>query len=189
MNSILDFPEAERQKAEALLWARIEKTDRCWIWKGKTTEQGYGLLSVHSVNLRAHRVTYELEHGRIPQGHEIDHLCRNHGCVNPAHLDAVVHRTNVLRGQGTAAIHARQLLCKNGHPLSGPNVYVNKGKRYCRTCVANWHSSKWREKRNSARREPSGSQLQSRASGDSLPPFSHGLLPNTYIYLTPRSCP
>lgn len=77
--------------------------DQCWIWLG-SKRKGYGRFD----GLQASRVAYELNIGPIPDGLEIDHLCNNRCCVNPAHLEAVTHQENVRR------IFLRQPLCKNG---------------------------------------------------------------------------
>jgi hypothetical protein len=64
----------------------------CWVWLPPLRKDGYAILSVNSWPTPAHRVAYELLVGPIPQGLEIDHLCRNHACVNPDHLEAVTQR-------------------------------------------------------------------------------------------------
>lgn len=90
----------------------------------------------------AHRLVWELLVGPIPQGKQIDHLCRNHACVNPEHLDIVTQRTNLLRGFGAAGLNARKTECKNGHPFTPENTYLypaGRGRgtwRNCRTCMA-----------------------------------------------------
>lgn len=85
--------------------------------------------------LLAHRVAYEFWVGPIPAEAVIDHLCRNRGCVNPDHLEAVTEQTNIRRGVGPSARHAVQSHCLNGHPFSEENTYVDpKGRRECRTC-------------------------------------------------------
>lgn len=82
-------------------------------------------------------MSHELHKGPIPEGLVIDHLCRNRGCVNPDHLEAVTQRENILRGEGLAAANARKTHCPKGHPYSGENLYVvpSSGRRQCRICA------------------------------------------------------
>lgn len=70
----------------------------CWIWTGLRNEWGYGTAGSRGL---AHRVMYEQANGPIPEGLELDHLCRERACVNPLHLEAVTHTQNVLRGTAT----------------------------------------------------------------------------------------
>jgi len=78
---------------------------------------------------------YEHHVGPIPAGFHIDHLCRNRACANPAHLEAVPPRVNILRGVGMSAIHARQTECVNGHPFDISNtLFLPDGERCCRAC-------------------------------------------------------
>lgn len=117
-------------------WIRIEKKPNgCWEWKGGKTPRGYGCFW-NKKTLVAHRFSYELLKGKIPKNHELDHLCRNHSCVNPEHLEPVLHQQNVLRGIGLAAINARKTHCIRGHELKGDNLYINPntGKRRCQAC-------------------------------------------------------
>lgn len=86
-----------------------------------------------------HRFAYTLFVGPIPPGHTIDHVkargCRFNDCSNPAHLEAVTMRTNVLRGDGLTAQNARKDQCSNGHPFDAANTYVApNGQRQCRAC-------------------------------------------------------
>jgi IS5 family transposase len=118
---------------------KILLDDECWEWTGGKT-LGYGTFWVaKGTRVKAHRFAYEWLVGPVPEGLSLDHLCRNRGCVNPAHLEPVTHRENVLRGEGRSAVNARKTHCKNGHPYSGDNVLiVSRGDgstfRKCRQC-------------------------------------------------------
>lgn len=107
----------------------------CWEWKRSRNSRGYGLISDRGVVLLAHRVSYELHVGPIPEGMTIDHLCRVKACVNPAHMEVVSREENSRRGSpGTGQTH-----CKRGHELAGANVMVKPRRngrtiRNCRAC-------------------------------------------------------
>ena len=87
----------------------------------------------------AHRVSYELFRGPIPDGLQIDHLCRIRHCVNPDHLEAVTQRENILRGTSPSAKAAARDACINGHPYTPENTKLFRGDRQCRTCQLTWH--------------------------------------------------
>ena len=134
--SIADEEGQKRKRArdEARFWAKVEKTDTCWIWIASIDANGYGQFSLDGMNVRAHRVAYELEVGPIPDGLHLDHLCRVRNCVRPAHLEPVTQQENIARGFGASAINSRKNKCNNGHPLRGDNLVVRRGWRECRTC-------------------------------------------------------
>lgn len=117
-------------------WAKVEKTETCWLWTGAKNTMGYGGISVKGTMIPAHRYSYELLREAIPEGLHIDHLCRNPSCVNPDHLEPVTCKENVLRGIGACANNARKTHCINGHPLSGDNMRLKtSGKgRVCKQC-------------------------------------------------------
>ena len=85
----------------ARFWAKVDKTETCWLWTGGQSA-GYGRFGFKGrPNLGAHRFAYELLVGPIPPGLDLDHLCRVRNCVNPDHLEPVTRRENLLlRGGG-----------------------------------------------------------------------------------------
>lgn len=134
---------------EKRFWPKVDKcgptpADRpelgpCWTWTGSLTERGYGRVSVGSGVRFAHTIAYEFIVGAVPAGLELDHLCRQHACCNPAHLEAVTHAENVRRGMCPTSILHRANTCKRGHELTPGNVYVQtradgRRSRACRTC-------------------------------------------------------
>jgi hypothetical protein len=107
----------------------------CWEWLGSKDGKGYGQMQNNGRTYLAHRVVYEIECGPIQDEMELDHLCRNPGCVNPAHLEPTTHAENVRRGVSPPAINARKTYCKRGHPFDDENTFIAKsGKRRCRAC-------------------------------------------------------
>ena len=82
----------------ARFWAKVEKTATCWLWMGAKETRGYGYFRPHSHDpFKAHRIAYETLVQPVPEGLELDHLCRVRSCVNPAHLEVVTHAENVRR--------------------------------------------------------------------------------------------
>lgn len=116
--------------------AAIQYTDGCWVWRLRLTDAGYARTSIDGQQVYVHRWTYERIYGPIPDGLEIDHLCRNRACVRPSHLEAVTHRVNTLRGETIPAARAAQTSCVQGHPYDEANTYVwpKDGTRRCRAC-------------------------------------------------------
>lgn len=117
-------------------WARTRRTATgCWEWAGRR-RSGYGRVYHNGRTVQAHRLAYTLANGPIPSGLTIDHLCRNRACVNPAHLEAVTMRVNILRGMSPPAKNARKTRCVRGHLLAGSNlVEYALPRRRCRACM------------------------------------------------------
>ncbi|UYL87860.1 HNH endonuclease [Gordonia phage Malisha] len=139
--SVRDLSPAER----FALKHRVD--DRgCWIWQA-ATQQGYGVFWLNGKQHKAHRVSYEMHRGPIPNDLQLDHLCRVRACVNPDHLDPVTPRVNTLRSFGVTALRARQTHCIHGHEFTAENTYVYAGrKRGCLTCRRK-RSRDWHERR------------------------------------------
>lgn len=124
----------------------------CWEWTGATA-RGYGQIWSAGQRVYAHRLAYELLVGPIPEGLELDHLCRNRPCVNPRHLEPVTHRVNTLRGVSPSAKAATQTHCVHGHPFDEANTYrLSDGARRCRRC----HARHRRQTRTRARERELG---------------------------------
>jgi len=104
----------------------------CVMWQGQLDVDGYGRLR----GAMAHRVEYENKVGPIPDGMELDHLCKERACVNTDHLEPVTRLENIRRSDAPSQINRRKTHCNNGHPLSGENLYIWKGDgfRRCKAC-------------------------------------------------------
>ena len=103
----------------------------CWLWDGALSGAGYGQIGAEggSPILLAHRVAWELYRGPIPEGTELDHLCRVRGCVNPWHVEPVTHLMNMQRGARASQQH-----CKRGHEFTETNTYRQPSRPQWRAC-------------------------------------------------------
>ncbi|CAL9647293.1 HNH endonuclease signature motif containing protein [Streptomyces sp. enrichment culture] len=141
--------EAVNQETIARFWTKVNKAGDCWVWTSATDKDGYGRFSVQRRRVAAHRFSYLLAHGEIPDGFLVDHLC--HGwdetcmasgnwclhrrCVNPSHLEAVTPQVNQLRGRGASGMAAKRTHCPQGHPYDEENTHVRGRRRNCRACA------------------------------------------------------
>ena len=120
----------------------------CIDWTGNKNKRGYGKFTLYLTGgipqyFRAHRYAYILVNGPIPEGLEIDHLCKRPSCVNPAHLEAVTPKVNVQRSRTPQLTAARnkarsqaQTHCAHGHEYTPENTlrFPSQTGRRCRTC-------------------------------------------------------
>ena len=123
------------------LWSKVDKTETCWLWTAAKNAYGYGIVRIAKKNRYAHRHIYELLVGPIAVGLDLDHLCRVRNCVNPAHLEPVSRRENLLRGETISKRNADVTHCPQGHEYTPENTYVRRRKnrsgeiRFCRACA------------------------------------------------------
>lgn len=108
----------------------------CWIWDGPIGGRGYGYVWIWGTNKRVHRVAYRLFVGPVPDGLQLDHLCRNRRCLNPNHLEPVTGKENIRRGTGPTSLNARKTCCG---VCGGPYVFKRHKTRgtvrECRACI------------------------------------------------------
>ena len=117
----------------------------CWDWRLRLCKDGYGRFRIYKSQITAHRAAYIMFVSTNIDDLDADHLCRRRHCVNPAHLEAVTRRINILRGTGAGARNAVSTHCVNGHAFTPDNVYLDArtGYRRCRTC----HLTQWKAAR------------------------------------------
>ena len=133
----------------AILVGRAVVNGDCWEWQGSRNDAGYGIFQGRKRaepgrTRLAHRLLWEEEHGPVPDGMVLDHLCRNRACINLAHLEVVTNAENLRRGLNGVL----RIRCAEGHALLGDNLYVDpRGSRVCRTCKnAKWRAA-WRRRK------------------------------------------
>jgi hypothetical protein len=139
------------------LWFVPEPNTGCWLWFRCTLANGYGQLGSSGRRYYAHRLSYELLVGTIPDGLTIDHLCRTRCCVNPSHMEVVTIKVNTNRGFSPPALNSRKTHCINGHEFNESNTAHWKGwdlgKRRCREC----HRERGRKRKRKRNRRASRS--------------------------------
>lgn len=124
-------------------WVSLPNEDGCMLWTGPILQSDYGVFTFNGARNYAHRLSYELMVGPIPDGMEVDHVwawgCKSRTCVAPNHLEPVTPAENKRRGNGVGGVNARKTHCVNGHPFNEENTYIHKhGGRQCRACRREW---------------------------------------------------
>ena len=126
------MPQTRKSLAERF-WPKVEKTDTCWLWTAGKSHDGYGFIGTggrRAPHVYAHRYAYESLVGPIPDGLQLDHLCRVRNCVNPAHLEPVTARVNHSRTPKATKTH-----CVRGHEYAAGNLVIQRGRRTCGRCA------------------------------------------------------
>lgn len=129
-----DHPDDVRMRIERL--SERDPLSGCWVWTGDHSGDGYPRITMSGRRRQAHRISYEAHVGSIPDGMEIDHLCRRTLCVNPAHLEPVTGLVNRLRAPDCpVGVNAIKTHCDNGHLFDESNTAIVGGWRKCRACA------------------------------------------------------
>lgn len=166
-------------------WDKVspETNTGCWLWTAYANKCEYGVFRWNHRSVLAHRVAYESLVCAVPEGLELDHLCRVRCCVNPDHLEPVTHAENVRRGEAVAASIARLRAithCPRGHEYTEENTILWRGNRKCRKCV----NARDRE-RYKRRYVPTGIKMADRTHCPQGHPYNED---NTLRYKGSRIC-
>jgi len=129
---------------------KVEITDTCWLWKGAKSNHGYGIIMANWKLHSAHRYIIEKLQGKIPEGLQVDHLCRVRNCVNPEHLELVTSKENTRRGL-RSALNPNKGWCKKGHELTDENSYIQNRRGYeersCKQCSSDRAKTRYQAKK------------------------------------------
>jgi hypothetical protein len=134
-------PGSERDQARFYAKVALPNEQGCMLWLPPPGSNGYGKFWLGGRWIGAHRFSYELAYGPIPDGLTVDHVrakgCRHRHCVAPAHLEAVTMAENNRRSSSLTAENLRKTHCPQEHAYDDANTYIDKkGKRSCRKCHA-----------------------------------------------------
>jgi uncharacterized Zn ribbon protein len=136
-----------KQRSFESLYAdiRIDALTNCHVWLNYKNQFGYGVVRFNGRRTVVHRIIWEHHNGPVPAGLQLDHICRNKLCCNPAHLRAVTAKVNILASYNLAAQNAKKVICPK---CNGDYTERSDGGRYCKRCTREWTAKYVRERRH-----------------------------------------
>lgn len=144
---VITPPRGSTLKERLMFFMVVDHVTGCWNWTANKNQKGYGRVAIDGRLHSAHRVSFEIFNGPLIDGLEVDHVCENRGCINPAHLQQITHASNVRKGNRWNI--ERPTHCPRGHPFTAPNLgHDHRGWRYCKACASRRHKRRKEEMRN-----------------------------------------
>lgn len=150
ISDYIDSSNIESVKSRLFDKSMPEPNTGCFIWTGSLFTGDYGRMWVRDKQIMAHRISYFIYKGKIPEDFVIDHICNNPSCINPEHLEAKTQKDNSNRCVGSpTTVNAQKTHCIRGHEFSDENTKRGKNGRRCIKCTQkNQHDWYIKNKKN-----------------------------------------
>lgn len=149
ISDYIDDSNIESVKKRLFDKSMPEPNTGCIIWIGCIFNGGYGRMWVRDKQIMAHRISYFIDKGDIPEDFVIDHLCNNPSCINPVHLEAKTQRENGLRAENSmTTVNSLKTHCIRGHEFTVENTYIIKTGRSCKACAKEYKKNWFQENKN-----------------------------------------